>query len=105
MENTCNFKQCKFGKKHFKKADECFNYRETWWTPADGSTPVLLKDCAPVRTMIMVQNFTNQQIGLQQAMEQQRNEARKIMDFAEGIIDCVRAKMIEDKNKKLIEIG
>ena len=103
MENTCNFDKCKFGRKHFEKAEECFNYRETWWTPGDKSAPVMVSDCCPIRTMIMVQDLFNRQIGLQEAQEQQRNQAVRVMDFADGIVQYIREKIDNEHPKLLVE--
>ncbi len=80
MEGTCNYKECAFFKRmKWKHNSECFNFIETWWTPLEG-TPKLVQDCAPKRTMIMTQELYNQQIRLQQASEEQRNEFFTLKD-------------------------
>lgn len=75
MEKTCKFETCTFGKAFFKEPQECFNYKATWWQPLDGP-PVMVEDCAPVRTMLMVQDLSNRMVGVQKSQEQMRNEAQ-----------------------------
>lgn len=77
MEGTCHYDKCKFGKDFFGKAEECFNYKQTWWKPLEGE-PKLVQDCSPIRTLLMVQELYNRLIGVQQAVEEQRNEANRI---------------------------
>lgn len=71
MESTCREKKCS----HWNKG-KCPFGLETWWKPLEGE-PKLIRDCAPIRTMLMVQELYNQQIRLQQAQEEQRNESYK----------------------------
>lgn len=73
MENTCQFEKCAFAKRlKLRSAQECNNYIESWWTQKD-EKPVLISDCAPKRTMLMVMDLNNRLIGVQQSQEQQRN--------------------------------
>lgn len=86
MENTCNFEKCKFGKDFFSKPEECFNFKETWWKPLEGE-PLLVKDCAPIRTMLMVQGLHDRLIGVQQSQEQQRNKSDRIINAFSHIVN------------------
>jgi hypothetical protein len=77
MENTCHFPHCEFARFHkFKKAEQCCNFKETFFTsnaPGADQTPKVYRDCAPVRTLLMIQDLYNREIGVQRALEQQRN--------------------------------
>jgi len=72
MEATCKEKECS----HWNKGKCPFSV-ETWWKPIEGQ-PRLVRDCAPIRTMLMVQELYNQQVRLQQALEEQRNQSLKV---------------------------
>jgi hypothetical protein len=102
MEDTCHFETCKFAKEFFEKPEECFNYKETWWKPLEGE-PILHKDCAPIRTMIMVQEHYNRLIGLEKAQEQQRNESKRIMNVFEQIVNQAQRQQLQ--RGAIIEIG
>lgn len=77
MQGTCNEKDCKLFDLIGGTPEQCPNFVQTMWQPDKGQ-PVLVRDCAPKRTMIMTQEIYNRLIGLQQASEQQRNEAQII---------------------------
>ena len=58
----------------FKEPSECFNYKESWWTPDNKGKPILVKDCSPTRIFLMVSDLHNRLVGVQQAQEKQRDE-------------------------------
>lgn len=73
MENTCRGEECPLWKKYKEK---CPNFIESWWTPkrpGDDGQPYLIKDCAPRRTFLMIQELHNRLIGVEKSNEQQRN--------------------------------
>ena len=74
MENTCNPENCKLFDLLGGTPEQCCNYQESWWTPEGKGKPVCIKDCAPRRTFLMVQDLHNRLIGVQKAQEEQRNE-------------------------------
>jgi len=39
---------------------------ETWWVPEEKGEPVLVKDCAPKRSLMMLQQMHNRVLGVQQ---------------------------------------
>jgi hypothetical protein len=56
---------------------KCPNYIETWWTPnkiGGESQPTLVCDCAPKRTLMMIQDLHNRLVGVEKAQEELRNE-------------------------------
>lgn len=103
MENTCNFENCTFGKSMFNKAEQCFNYKETWWNIPE-EQPVLIKDCAPIRTLIMLQELSNRLIGVEKSQEQLRNECVWTQVVAEVIgrnIGIDLSKFVEERSRLL----
>ena len=74
MESTCNPENCKLFDLIGGTPDQCPNYMENWFTPSGGGKPVLTKDCAPRRTLLMISDLHNRLIGVQKAQEAQRNE-------------------------------
>lgn len=69
MDNTCS-KECPLWKKY---KDKCPNYIQTTWTNEKGEVK-LIEDCAPKRTMLMLQEVYNRLVGVEKSQEQQRNE-------------------------------
>jgi hypothetical protein len=94
MENTCNEK-CHLWKKY---GINCPNYIESWWTFEDKKKPILIKDCAPKRTFLMIQELYNRLVGLQQASEQQRNNAGTIIDLTKIIMSQHIKKLVGIEN-------
>jgi hypothetical protein len=103
MEDTCNFEKCKFGQDFFSKPEECFNYKETWWKPLEGE-PKLVKDCTPIRTLLMVQNLHDRLIGVQKSQEEQRNKSDKVINAFVYVMEEAQ-KQINTKNISKKENG
>jgi len=71
MQDTCIKEKCRdWGD------GTCPLMMETWWTPPANQPgqPVLVTDCAPKRTMLMVQELSNRLLGVEKAQEELRNE-------------------------------
>lgn len=83
MENTCNYKECKLFDYLGGEPNQCPNYMETWWNPSNNDTPVLVKDCAPRRTFLMIQDLNNRLVGVQKSQEKQRDENTWVQVVAE----------------------
>lgn len=81
MEATCKKGDCTF----WDKKKGCPLMVQTAWQPAlpQGGKPEFLDDCAPRRTMFMVQDLYNRLIGTQQAVEEMRNENAWVQVVAE----------------------
>lgn len=90
VQPTCRQKDCG----HWDDG-KCPFSLETWWRPLEGQ-PKLVRDCAPIRTMLMTQELYNRQIGLQKAIEDQRNEAVKIFDTFKGIAERIQHRQVEE---------
>jgi len=100
MEGTCKSESCKLFDLLGGTIEQCPNFVQSMWTPKEGGQPVLVKDCAPIRTMLMVQQLMNQQIGLQQAQEQQRNESHSIISMVKEAVE----KKIQQKENVFIDV-
>ena len=98
MQGTCNEKGCKLFDLIGGTPEQCPNFVQTMWQSQD-SQPILVKDCAPKRTMIMMQEIHNRLVGLQQASEQQRNESQAI----NSVFKEVLAHRIQKDNVARIE--
>jgi len=105
MENTCNEKNCKFHELIGGDPEQCPNFVESWWTPKDGGQPRLVRDCAPKRTMLMVQEHYNRLIGLQEAQEQQRNESAKIIRIFNSALQLSSGKRPAFAARSLLSEG
>ena len=62
------------------KEGKCPNYIESWWTPKEGGQPILIQDCAPKRTLIMVQDLYNKFETLQKEMDSVRNASEAVIN-------------------------
>lgn len=71
MQGTCDKEQCALWG---LTGGHCPNYVESWWQPGEkGAQPVLVADCAPRRTFLMIQDLHQRLVGVQKAQEEQRN--------------------------------
>ena len=97
MKPTCNFAECQFAKVlKLKKPDGCPNYMDNLFTPQGPGAdpkPVLIQDCAPRRTLLMLQELYNRDIGMQAALEQQRNVSVGIVQKFNQMIDEINSKI------------
>ncbi len=57
----------------------------------------MVQDCSPRRTLLMVQELFNRQIGLQKAQEEQRNESIKVMTSMKRVIELISIVGIAQK--------
>jgi len=73
MEHTCQPDKCALFILLGGEPNQCPNYQESWWNVKD-SKPILIRDCAPKRTFLMIQDLSNRLVGVQKAQEKQRNE-------------------------------
>ena len=90
VQPTCREKDC-----HLWNKGKCPFSLETWWKPLEGQ-PKLIRDCAMIRSLLMIQELYNRQIGLQAALESQRNEAVKIFDTFRNIAERIQHRQVEE---------
>jgi hypothetical protein len=130
MKGTCNPIDEKTGKavcgmyELFGEVRKCPNFIESWWkpNPLDGDqTPILVADCAPIRTMILIQELSNRLVGVEKAQEHLRNETvwtevvahvigrnigvdlTKFVEERQRQIRVMELKKQEEQDKALIE--
>lgn len=70
MVNDTACKDCPFKKMGMS---ECPNYIETFWHEKNNPQPKLVKDCAPKRTLLMLQEMYTRMFGIQQQINQAEN--------------------------------
>lgn len=70
MQDT-QCENCPFLAQGFK---ECPNYIETLWHDKSSVQPQIIRDCAPRRTLLMLQELYNRTFGLQQQISQFENQ-------------------------------
>lgn len=81
--------------------DECPNYIETLWHEQGNTQPRIVKDCAPKRTLLMLQELHSKVFALQQQVVQQEGQ---ILEFRSGISQLFSTiKTIEDEKKLSIQ--
>ncbi len=84
----------------FKKMGmECPNYIETFWQEEGNPQPVLIKDCAPKRSLLMLQELYNRTFGMQQQINQSENEVGQMRGAITKLFEAI--KYMEDQ--KLLE--
>ena len=73
MTDTC-IKDCAFYKKYMKPGKSlCPFYLETTWVNEQKTQPMVAKDCAPKRSVILQSELMNRMLGMQISFEEQRN--------------------------------
>lgn len=85
MQDTCNYDECKLFDLLGGTVDQCPNFIESWWTPESDGKPILIKDCAPRRTFLMIQDLSNRLVGVQKASEQSRNNSAEVQVLQEAL--------------------
>ena len=110
MQGTCNPKECKLHDLLGGMPEQCPNYMESWWQPAPQATdrtPILVKDCAPKRTFLMIQELSNRLVGVQKSQEELRNETVWVQAVAEVIgknIKGINLEAFVDQRRQLNNI-
>lgn len=90
-QNTCHFENCAFARRlKLKKMLECPNYYENLFISEKDEKKMIL-DCAPIRTMLMIQELSNRLVGVEKSQEQQRNSQIEINAFAGKILGVIEA--------------
>ena len=103
MDGTCKKEKCPFYKEHGKN---CPFYIETWWQEGNNGKTSLVQDCAPIRSMLMQQNFHNRMIGMQQSVESQRNRTEELRISLNTILEQTREYIhfqLREQSKKLVK--
>jgi aminopeptidase-like protein len=105
MENTCNFQECLVVKKFkCKKAEECPNYIESWWTPYDTNEPKLVQDCINRRLFLMIQDLYNRMDGLHKSQDNMRVQNESVNAIAAKVMSSYQ-KRLESNDEDILTIG
>lgn len=89
VEDTCNTEKCYFAEL-IGDPEKCPNFVVNVFTPVgkEGpNEPVFVRDCAPRRTLIMIQDLHNRMTGMQSAIEQSRNKNDSVLQLFKMLID------------------
>ena len=78
---------CPFRKMGF---DECPNYIETLWHEQGSAQPTIVHDCAPRRSLLMVQELYNRTFGMQQQINQAETEMGQVRGSLNLLIEALR---------------
>ena len=97
MEDTHCGDQCPFKKMGY---DKCPNELESWWQPADELQPKLVKDCAPKRMLLMMQQLYNRMDGVQ---KQQTEVCGQTYRLTEGLKMMAKIQMQGKASPEQIE--
>jgi hypothetical protein len=103
MENTACGCECPFVKQGFCASDkECPNYVESWFVERNSSEQRLIKDCSPKRMLLQQQVLQVRFEGVQQALEQARNEYINLGQYLRKLIEA--SKQVLEKKDEIITI-
>ena len=83
-ETACE--QCPFKIMGFS---ECPNYIETLWHKEGELQPQIIRDCAPKRTLLMLQELYNRTFALQQQVGQFENVTEKMKAEVKRLIHAI----------------
>lgn len=101
MEDTACGGKCPWVKSGFcSDVAECPNHVESWWTNKEGDTK-LVRDCAPKRLMIQMQQLLSRFEGVQGAAEQARNETHLMRGHFTHLVEATRAVIEEQESLKI----
>lgn len=73
---------------------ECPNYIETLWHEKDNPQPRIVKDCAPKRTLLMLQELYNRTFSLQQQVSQGEGQIIELKATLSNL--CRLVKYVQD---------
>ena len=83
--------------------DQCPNYIETLWHKKDEPQPVVVKDCAPKRSLLMIQELYNRNFALQQQASQSEAELFEVRTAMTKLFEAIRYmeenKQVESQGK------
>ncbi len=98
MENTSCGCNCPFVKQGFCSTEkECPNYVESWWVKHGEETPRKLMDCSPKRLLLQQQLMQARLEGVQQALEQSRNQYDELATYLKSVIQMCKEVVLHQK--------
>lgn len=87
ITDTC-FPKCRY----YESRESCPDFFQTVWADGGGTTKTI-EDCARRRQFLMSLKFESRVIGLQQAVEQERNMAGQVRLAVAALIEVIRPEI------------
>lgn len=89
VESTCLKEKCYI---YREEGDKCPFYVETIWTVEGSHEPKIAEDCAPRRNTMMLMDYSNRAIGIQQDYEQQRNMYAEVLKGVGQVVTAMQKR-------------
>jgi len=99
LEPTCMGETCPFWSVDDDSRVICPMFIQTIWSVKGSNQPKTVNDCAPKRNTLLLMDYSERAIGIQQDYEGQRNKYEKVLVKVSDIFEEVqkRNKMLEEK--------
>jgi len=96
VKSTCLKEECYI---YREEGEKCPFFIQTVWSEKGQHEPKILEDCAPRRNTILLMDYSNRALGIQQDYEQQRNMYADVLKGVGGIVKemAERNKMFQEK--------
>lgn len=98
LKDTADCENCTFKVKDGKR---CPNYIECLWHKEGETQPTIIKDCAPKRTLLMIQELYNRTFALQKQINQSENQINELTGQFKLMLTAIHH--IKDSEPKAIE--
>jgi len=109
VQDTCQKEKCPYWKLTGNDDRPCPMYVGVTYQPppTNPGQPHLVHDCAPVRSLLLLQELSNRLVGVERAQEEQRNEAAWVQVVAEvlGKNSGVNLEFFVAERKRLSNIA
>lgn len=79
LEPTCMGEQCPFWSVDKNERVVCPMFIQTLWSVQGSNRPKTINDCAPKRNTLLLMDYSERAIGIQQDYEHQRNKYEKVL--------------------------
>jgi len=99
LEPTCMGEQCPFWSVDKNDRVICPMFIQTIWSVKGSNTPKTVNDCAPKRNTLLLMDYSERAIGIQQDYEHQRNKYQEVLLRINDVFEEMqkRNKALEEK--------
>jgi hypothetical protein len=99
LEPTCMGETCPFWSVDKDSRVVCPLFIQTIWSVKGSNSPKVVNDCAPKRNTLLLMDYSERAIGIQQDYEGQRNKYDKVLVKVSDLFDEMqkRNSMLEEK--------
>jgi hypothetical protein len=99
LEPTCMGSQCPFWAVDKNERVTCPLFIQTIWSVKGSNSPKVINDCAPKRNTLLLMDYSERAIGIQQDYEGQRNKYNKVLVKVSDLFQEMqkRNNMLEEK--------